>query len=91
MKTSIEKACHIAGGQTSLARMLGVSPQAVQQWVARGKPPSGRCIPIENAVEMEITRFDLRPDIFGNSFQGSATGRHAIKLRKFSAFSEFCD
>lgn len=36
MKESLDKAISIAGGQSALARMVGVKPQAVQQWVKQG-------------------------------------------------------
>jgi DNA-binding transcriptional regulator YdaS (Cro superfamily) len=67
METSIEKAARLVGSQTALAKELQITPQAVQQWVASGKPPSNRCIAIEKAVSGEVTRYDLRPDVFGPS------------------------
>jgi DNA-binding transcriptional regulator YdaS (Cro superfamily) len=44
--TGIEKAVQAAGGQSNLARALGVKRQSVQQWVARGYPPTGRVVEI---------------------------------------------
>lgn len=37
-----------AGSQAALARSLGVSPQAVQQWVADSKLPIGRAVEISS-------------------------------------------
>lgn len=36
MKESLLRAIKIAGNQSALARMVGVKPQAVQQWVKQG-------------------------------------------------------
>lgn len=63
MNTPIEKAVQVAGSQSALARTLGVTPQAVQQWVDANRIPAHRCLAIENATG--ISRYDLRPDVFG--------------------------
>ena len=44
MESSIEKAVRIAGSQSALARAVGVSPQAVQQWVDSDHVPIGRVL-----------------------------------------------
>lgn len=36
MKSSLQKALEIAGGQTALGNLVDVTPQAVQQWVKQG-------------------------------------------------------
>lgn len=36
MKQALDEAISIAGNQSALARMCGVKPQAVQQWVKKG-------------------------------------------------------
>lgn len=64
---ALQQAVDRAGSQSALARLLNVKPQAVQQWVANGEPPVKRAIQIEEVVDGEITRHDLRPDIFGPS------------------------
>lgn len=62
--TPIQQAVEIAGGQASLARMLGVSGSFVSQLVAGHRPvPAKKCAAIEKATG--ITREELRPDIFG--------------------------
>jgi len=52
------------GRQADLARKLGVSPQAVSQWV-KGRRP----VPVRLALMIEretgVSRHDLRPDVFG--------------------------
>jgi DNA-binding transcriptional regulator YdaS (Cro superfamily) len=50
--------------QAELARRLGVRSQHITNWRARGVPPA-RCLAIENATEGAVTRYDLRPDVFG--------------------------
>lgn len=61
-KSAIEKACEAVGGQVKLAEAVGVTPQAVHQWVTKGRVPPERCAEIERASG--IARHELRPDIF---------------------------
>jgi len=52
------------GGQSGIARLLGITPQAVHQWVVGKRPvPPRHCIAIEAATG--LSRHELRPDIFG--------------------------
>ena len=60
---AIERAVEQAGGQVSLAKAISVTPQAVNQWVAKGVVPAARCIAVEAATG--VSRHDLRPDVFG--------------------------
>lgn len=63
IKRSIEV---IGGGQAALARRLGITPAAVNQWVVGSRPvPAERCRAIEAATGGAVTRYDLRPDVFG--------------------------
>jgi DNA-binding transcriptional regulator YdaS (Cro superfamily) len=71
---ALSKAIELAGGQAALAEQLGISRAAVNQWVKGlagergGRPvPAGRCIAIEKIVAARVTRYDLRPDIFGEA------------------------
>jgi DNA-binding transcriptional regulator YdaS (Cro superfamily) len=49
-----------AGGPTALARLLGVTPQAVGQW---------KLVPPDKVLQVEqasgVSRHELRPDVFG--------------------------
>lgn len=63
---ALERAIEIVGSQAKLAEIVGVSPMAVTQWKIRGVP-AGRCIPIEQAVGAVVTRYELRPDVFGEA------------------------
>lgn len=52
-----------AGSQTKLARLLGVKPQHVQNWLSRdARVPSARVIDIERSTG--VSRHDLRPDLY---------------------------
>ena len=63
---AIRKAVDTLGGQPALAKALGVTPGAVGHWCVGYRPvPPKRCIPIEKATEGAVTRYDLRPDVFG--------------------------
>lgn len=62
MKKPLDRAIAAVGSATELARLLGVTKQAISQWGLRK-------IPAERVVEVEkltgIPRHELRPDIFG--------------------------
>lgn len=51
-----------AGGQSALARKLGVRPQAVQKWCARGIVPPLRALAVEAVTG--VSRKSLRPDLY---------------------------
>lgn len=63
-KQAIEKACDLMGGQSALARACGVTPQAVQHWVAAGRCPAERAVAVERATNRKVRREQLRPDLF---------------------------
>lgn len=66
MIAPLKRAVELAGGQSSLARAIGVKQQHVWNWLNRdGKTPPERAIPIEVAVGGAVTRYELRPDVFG--------------------------
>ena len=61
-RTPIERACDAVKGQAKLARLIGVSPANVNQWVTGNRPvPIERCVAIERATGGLVTRKDLRP------------------------------
>ncbi|MFC5488460.1 helix-turn-helix domain-containing protein [Dokdonella soli] len=63
---SIETAVSLCGSQAALAAAVGVSQQVVWQWLNGRRPvPAVHCIPIENATAGAVTRYALRPDVFG--------------------------
>ncbi|MDT4808392.1 putative antitoxin of bacterial toxin-antitoxin system, YdaS/YdaT [compost metagenome] len=58
------RAAAAAGGQSALARSLGCTPQAVQRMCATGRVPAERVLQIEAATGGEVTRHELRPDLY---------------------------
>ena len=68
----LERAITIFGSQSALAHELDVTPQAVQQWVRYQRVPVARAIQIERATGGRVTRYELRPDIFGEPKEDNA-------------------
>ena len=62
---SIEKIVVNAGGASTVARACGVSPQAVQHWISSNRVPANRVLAIEALIEGSVSRYELRPDVFG--------------------------
>ncbi len=60
--------------KAELARRLGVLPQHITNWYSRGIP-AARCIAIEEATDGAVTRYDLRPDVFGTPANDSEAGK----------------
>lgn len=66
MKEALQKAVDLAGGQSSLAKAIGVKQQHVWNWLNRdGKPAAEHVLAIEAATDGAVTRYELRPDVFG--------------------------
>lgn len=61
----VRKAVDIVGSQSKLARLIGVKQQHIWNWMNRDKQVPARYAPlIEEATFHDITRYELRPDIF---------------------------
>jgi len=58
----ISKAAEKAGGQAALAKLLGISSQAVNRMCTTGRVPAERVLAIEAATG--VTRHELRPDLY---------------------------
>lgn len=58
---ALQKAIKIAGGYSALGRRLKINRQAVSQWI---KAPAERVLSIEEATGAQISRHDLRPDLY---------------------------
>lgn len=66
MQNAIEKAIKLAGSQTKLAKILHITPQALNNQIrAKGKILPVHCIAIEKHFEGAITRYELDPEHFG--------------------------
>lgn len=64
MNLHIKRAAASVGGQSGLARKLGIRPQAVQRWCSTGIVPANRVIDIERICDGAVTRNQLRPDLY---------------------------
>lgn len=71
--TGLERAINHLGTANALAKKLGLFPQHVHNWKSRGVPAQ-RCIDIEQATEGAVTRYELRPDVFGDKPGEAANG-----------------
>lgn len=58
---NLQKAIEIIGSKSELARLLNVTPQAINKWHSA---PVNHCRAISEATGGLVTRHDLRPDIF---------------------------
>lgn len=64
VESPIVRACREVGGQAELARVLKVTPAAVNQWCRSTRDvPAERCPEIERATNGAVRCEDLRPDV----------------------------
>lgn len=62
--SALQRACTLVGGQAALGRLIGRKQSTVWNWLKNGIP-SDECPAVEAATEGQVTRYDLRPDVFG--------------------------
>lgn len=60
--SAIDKAIQIVGSQKALADEMGVTKQAVHKW--RRRVPAERVIKIESITDGQVSRHELRPDLY---------------------------
>lgn len=75
MLEALERAVELAGGQSELARRIGgtVKQQHVHYWLkVMGKISEKHAIAAELAVDGQVTRYQLRPDVFGREPERAA-------------------
>jgi DNA-binding transcriptional regulator YdaS (Cro superfamily) len=63
----LEAAIEAAGGLRALARLLGITHQAILQWQERDKVPADRILDIERVTG--VGRERLRPDLYRVRFR----------------------
>ena len=64
----IDKAIEIFGTQTALAEAIGATQPFVSQWVRNERPVSPKFArKIEEVTNGVVTRYQLRPDVFGDA------------------------
>jgi DNA-binding transcriptional regulator YdaS (Cro superfamily) len=77
------RAVKILNGQSALARGLGISQGHVWSWINRDKRASASyAIDIEHLTQGEVTRYELRPDVFRKPLSKSQIKRLAIQQSK---------
>lgn len=65
MGNALAKAIDIVGGQTQLARLLGIKQANVWHWLNKAeRVPGEYVLAIEAATGNQVTRHDLRPDLY---------------------------
>lgn len=62
---ALKNAVAIAGSQSELARRIGVRQGYIWKWLRSKKVPAERCVAIERATNGAVSRYALRPDVFG--------------------------
>lgn len=55
-----------------IAAACGVHFSAVSYWLRRNQVPAIHCLAIERFTSGQITRYELRPDVFGQQEPGAA-------------------
>lgn len=69
---AIKTACSHVGGQSEMAKRLGISPPTVNQWVnGTRKIPVRRCPEIEKVTSGMVRCEDLRPDVDWSYLRGT--------------------
>jgi DNA-binding transcriptional regulator YdaS (Cro superfamily) len=65
MLRPLKKAIKLLGGQTLLAKILGISQQTVSTWIWRDKRlPVKYVLIVEKLTDSRVLRQELRPDIY---------------------------
>lgn len=65
-KAALARAIESVGGQSELARKLGVGQNRVNNWLNRDRQgtPAEFCARIEALTEGDVSCHELRPDVF---------------------------
>ena len=62
---ALTKAIEVVGGQGELARRLGLKQGHIWWWLHRShRVPAEQVLAIERATAGQVTRYDLRPDLY---------------------------
>ncbi len=62
---AFDRVIDIVGSQTELAKRLQVKQPSVNSWKMRCQIPADRVLDIEKIVGGQVTRYEMRPDVFG--------------------------
>lgn len=63
-QSPLQRAVEIARSQGALARKIGTSQQNVWYWLKNQQVPAEFVLPIERATDGQVTRHELRPDLY---------------------------
>lgn len=74
----------LAGGATAVADALKISHQAVYLWVKTNKCPANRVLQLEQLCRGQVTRYQLRPDIYPMETMPLVTPERNQRRRKFA-------
>jgi DNA-binding transcriptional regulator YdaS (Cro superfamily) len=84
---ALERAVKICEGQSELARRIGgdVKQAHVWNWLnkSNGVVPAEHCRAIELATDGRVTRYQLRPDVFGDGPEHQVSAQQ-VAGRSFS-------
>jgi DNA-binding transcriptional regulator YdaS (Cro superfamily) len=64
MKIKLDDIFEAAGGQSELAKKLGICKSAVNKWKLKNTVPIGRIVEVEKATAGKITRYQMRPELY---------------------------
>ncbi len=85
-RKSLERAIEIIGSQSALARICGVKQGHVWAWLNKtGRCPAKHVLTVEEVTAGEITRHQLRPDLYPDTVPPVAiqdTDKDAIPMNK---------
>ncbi len=84
MENAISKAIRLAKNQSGLAKVCGISPQAMGKQIKKGYILPDHCITIEKQYPGQISRYELNPDHFG---AGGGSDCVVIVLQNFKCTS----
>lgn len=55
-------------------RVRRITPQGVSKWMRNKRIPADRCLTVEAIVTGAMTRYAMRPDVFGQGAEMRAAG-----------------
>lgn len=65
IREHIKRAIRIAGSEKKLGELVGRSQHAIWSAKELGRVTAELAVRIERATEGQVSRFDLKPDLFG--------------------------
>lgn len=66
-QSPLERAIALFDTQEAFAAALGIKSPSVSRWRKTRRVPVDRCRAVEAATRGKVTRYELRPDVFGEA------------------------